>query len=110
MHFLKQIVFWLKHLEVCSIHNKVILRSGNGSVPSFVQVMAWCQTGDKSLAEPMLIQQNVAYARVSNSYDQPQLPPTKMAPAENGESKQSRISSTSSNTNWHNHVLIQGSR
>ena len=49
-------------------------------------------------------------SRVSNSYDQPQLPPTNMAPAENGESKQSRISSTSSNTNWHNHVLIQGSR
>ena len=38
-------------------------------------------------------------ARVSNSYDQPQLPPTKMVPAENGESKQSRISSTNSNTN-----------
>ena len=48
--------------------------------------------------------------RVNNSYDQPQLPPTKMAPAENGESKQSRILSTSSNTNWHNHVLIQPSR
>ena len=32
------------------------------------------------------------FARVSNSYDQPQLPPTKMAPAENGETKQSRIS------------------
>ena len=31
-------------------------------------------------------------ARVSNSYDQPQLPPTKMATAENGETKQSRIS------------------
>ena len=30
--------------------------------------------------------------RVSNSYDQPQLPPTKMATAENGETKQSRIS------------------
>ena len=28
--------------------------------------------------------------RVSNSYDQPQLPPTKMAPAENGEFKHSR--------------------
>ena len=27
-----------------------------------------------------------ACTRVSNSYDQPQLPPTKMAPAENGES------------------------
>ena len=32
------------------------------------------------------------YTRVSNSYDQPQLPPTKMATAENGETKQSRIS------------------
>ena len=31
-------------------------------------------------------------SRVSNSYDQPQLPPTKMATAENGETKQSRIS------------------
>ena len=30
--------------------------------------------------------------RVSNNYDQPQLPPTKMATAENGEPKQSRIS------------------
>ena len=30
--------------------------------------------------------------RVSNSYDQPQLPPTKMATAENGETKLSRIS------------------
>ena len=29
---------------------------------------------------------------VSNSYDQPQLPPTKMATAENGETKLSRIS------------------
>ena len=57
---------------------------------------------DASLAPPN--------TRVSNSYDQPQLPPTKMAPTENGEFKQSRISSTSSNTNWHNHVLIQGSR
>ena len=33
-----------------------------------------------------------AIARVSNSYDQPQLPPTKMATAENGETKHSRIS------------------
>ena len=32
------------------------------------------------------------HTRVSNSYDQPQLPPTKMATAENGETKQSRIS------------------
>ena len=32
------------------------------------------------------------WSRVSNSYDQPQLPPTKMATAENGETKQSRIS------------------
>ena len=31
-------------------------------------------------------------SRVSNSYDQPQLPPTKMATAENGETKLSRIS------------------
>ena len=31
-------------------------------------------------------------ARVSNSYDQPQLPSTKMATAENGETKQTRIS------------------
>ena len=31
-------------------------------------------------------------SRVSDSYDQPQLPPTKMATAENGETKQSRIS------------------
>ena len=30
--------------------------------------------------------------RVSNSYDQPQLPPTKMATTENCETKQSRIS------------------
>ena len=34
----------------------------------------------------------VSITRVSNSYDQPQLPPTKMATAENGETKQSRIS------------------
>ena len=34
----------------------------------------------------------VTIARVSNSYDQPQLPPTKMATAENGETKLSRIS------------------
>ena len=32
------------------------------------------------------------FTRVSNSYDQPQLPPTKMATAENGETKLSRIS------------------
>ena len=36
--------------------------------------------------------QRLPYPRVSNSYDQPQLPPTKMATAENGETKQSRIS------------------
>ena len=36
--------------------------------------------------------QNTTNSRVSNSYDQPQLPPTKMATAENGETKQSRIS------------------
>ena len=35
---------------------------------------------------------NPPASRVSNSYDQPQLPPTKMATAENGETKQSRIS------------------
>ena len=34
----------------------------------------------------------VSLARVSNSYDQPQLLPTKMATTENCETKQSRIS------------------
>ena len=38
------------------------------------------------------VNQTAPTPRVSNSYDQPQLPPTKMATAENGETKQSRIS------------------
>ena len=38
------------------------------------------------------IEETVVGSRVSNSYDQPQLPPTKMATTENCETKQSRIS------------------
>ena len=39
-------------------------------------------------------------SRVSNSYDQPQLPPTKMATAKNGETKQSRISGKPDRALW----------
>ena len=39
-------------------------------------------------------------SRVSNSYDQPQLPPTEMATAENGETKQSRISGKPDRALW----------
>ena len=35
---------------------KFVPRSPVGNKPALVQVMAWCQTGDKPLPEPMFIQ------------------------------------------------------
>ena len=40
------------------------------NIPALVQIMAWCQTGDKPLSEPMMTQFNDAYMRhlASTSY------------------------------------------
>ena len=42
---------------------KFVLRSPVDNKPALVQVMAWHQTGDKPLLEPMLTQLTDAYMR-----------------------------------------------
>ena len=42
---------------------KLVSRSPHDNKPALVQVMAWRQTGDKILADPMLTQFSDAYMR-----------------------------------------------
>ena len=42
---------------------KFVPRSVIDNIPALVQVMAWCQTGDKPLPEPMLTHITDAYMR-----------------------------------------------
>ena len=42
---------------------KFVPRSPIDNKPSLVQVMAWCQIGDKPLSEPMMAQFTDAYMR-----------------------------------------------
>ena len=46
---------------------KFVPKGPINNIPSLVQVMAWCRTGDKPLSEPMMIQFNDAYMRQSTS-------------------------------------------
>ena len=43
------------------ISPKLVRRSPIDNKPAWVQVMAWCRTGDKPLPEPMMIQFTDAY-------------------------------------------------
>ena len=50
-----------------NISVKFVPRGQINNIPTLVQIMAWCKTGDKPLFEPMMTQFNDAYMRHSAS-------------------------------------------
>ena len=56
-------ISWMKMLEFTQISLKFVPRGPTDNKSALVQVMAWCQTGNKPLPEPMLTQFIDAYMR-----------------------------------------------